>query len=344
MNNRTKLSTINKIGYIILVAVVISGTNLLYYSEVDKQAQALTIPAQKDLETIIIENAVPLAPSSAPAQGILSPTFTDDNFESSSWQNPVTGELVTANVAYTYAEKGLVYIDVQGANVDNVLIALCDRSIMEGASNYNLGDSNKRYVSPGFYPMEKSGEYVLTIMMKDGDTNLQGEETYFCLYQKEFTASFEESEPARYATVYTNYHSESYIARKAIDVTKGIDTDIKKVSALARFVYENIYYDQNRADDITSNEAYEYDPDKLGNLDMIFQSGKGVCSEKAEVFAGMCKSIGIPCREVRGNCSNRYHSWNQVYIHGGWIDMDPSNPINMVSANGLEYVRTTVAY
>ncbi|HBQ63545.1 MAG TPA: hypothetical protein DD727_01170 [Clostridiales bacterium] len=59
-----------------------------------------------------------------------------------------------------------------------------------------------------------------------------------------------------------------------------------------------------------------------------FYKRKGLCFDKAALFAAMCRSVSIPCRLVTGlgytGSAWEEHAWNSVFLpeEGKWIDLD----------------------
>ncbi len=104
------------------------------------------------------------------------------------------------------------------------------------------------------------------------------------------------------------------------NLAKDRNTDEEIVMAGYKWITKNIEYD------------YSYDPvyqyfDSTNTL----QTKKGVCYDFAHLFAAYCRSQGIPCYVVDGNCkTNRAakHSWNRVYFNGSWWDIDLTNDAN----------------
>ncbi len=101
------------------------------------------------------------------------------------------------------------------------------------------------------------------------------------------------------------------------ELAKDCTTDEETVKAGYKWITENIEYD------------YAYDPVyQYFNSYNTLQTKKGVCYDFAHLFAAYCRSQGIPCYVVDGNCkTNRAakHSWNRVYFNGSWWNIDVTN-------------------
>ncbi len=104
------------------------------------------------------------------------------------------------------------------------------------------------------------------------------------------------------------------------ELAKGCTTDKEVVKVGYKWITENIEYD------------YAYDPVyQYFNSYNTLQTKKGVCYDFSHLFAAYCRSQGILCYVVDGNCkTNRAtkHSWNRVYFNGSWWDVDLTNDAN----------------
>jgi hypothetical protein len=81
---------------------------------------------------------------------------------------------------------------------------------------------------------------------------------------------------------------------------------------------ENISYDTEKAKLIISGQLKSYVPD----VDVVYDTEKGICFDYASLMAAMLRSQGIPTKLVMGYVApnNTYHAWNEVYIAGvGWV-------------------------
>jgi hypothetical protein len=118
----------------------------------------------------------------------------------------------------------------------------------------------------------------------------------------------------------TNFYpiNDSFIINIAKEVTKGARTKRKKVDMLIKYVYNYIKYSK---DDYSQHFISVYD---------IIRTKNGVCSDFAELFTVLARSIGIPCKTVGGYAldpNDGYlcgHAWNEVEIDGKWYGVDPT--------------------
>jgi transglutaminase-like putative cysteine protease len=64
-------------------------------------------------------------------------------------------------------------------------------------------------------------------------------------------------------------------------------------------------------------------PNALQVLDMK----EGDCNEHAVLFGALARAVGLPARVVAGvvyaNGAFQYHAWNEVWLGGRWISLDP---------------------
>ncbi len=102
----------------------------------------------------------------------------------------------------------------------------------------------------------------------------------------------------------------------ASSLTINSKTDAEKVKAIYSYIIENITYDNNKINNIST--------DYVPNLEEILSSKSGICYDYAALFAGMLRSEGIPTKLVKGykNDMREYHAWNEVMIEGNWVTID----------------------
>jgi transglutaminase-like putative cysteine protease len=94
---------------------------------------------------------------------------------------------------------------------------------------------------------------------------------------------------------------------------------------------KNIQYDTAKVFDL----LYDYLPDIVDT----YTTNKGICYDYAALLAAMLRSIGIPAKLVKGYASyapDTYHAWNEVFIEGEWITVDPTRDATL-RASGMAY-------
>ena len=97
-----------------------------------------------------------------------------------------------------------------------------------------------------------------------------------------------------------------------------------KIIAIQKYIRKNISYDHAFAEKVNKKIVKDYVPDPKRTL----KTKKGVCYDKASLFAAMCRSQGIPCRIKTGYYNGEYHAWNEVYIKKKWYKVDVVIPIS----------------
>ena len=112
---------------------------------------------------------------------------------------------------------------------------------------------------------------------------------------------------------YVSYNQDSNVVRKAAELTAGKNEFLDIVSAIYHFVITNIVYDVELAGTVQS--------DYLPDVDMILESGKGICFDYASLMAAMLRSRNIPTKLAIGYTGDVYHAWISVYCEeDGWLD------------------------
>lgn len=115
---------------------------------------------------------------------------------------------------------------------------------------------------------------------------------------------------------------------KAKELAGGLSKDLEKLEAIYDYVLNNITYDNDKIDDLT----YSYIPD----VEEVYNKGKGICYDYASLLASMLRSIDIPTKVVKGYREgvSEYHAWNEVFIDGEWLTLDPTlDSINYMNFN-----------
>jgi transglutaminase-like putative cysteine protease len=175
------------------------------------------------------------------------------------------------------------------------------------------------------------GEYTVRIMQ-----NIENDQ-YFAVETKTFEVKLDDATRAFLNSIQNvnwNYdmqpiHDVRYIVADSLD-----ETDELKFSCtedIYSYVVKNIQYDTAKVFDL----LYDYLPDIVDT----YTTNKGICYDYAALLAAMLRSIGIPAKLVKGYASyapDTYHAWNEVFIDGEWITVDPTRDATL-HASGMAY-------
>lgn len=142
----------------------------------------------------------------------------------------------------------------------------------------------------------------------------------------------EEGEPGEeldeYLEASSSVPTDGEVLELAEDITKDETTYLGKARAIYDWIIENM----NRNNDITGCGK----GDVCASLDTL----EGKCTDINSVFVGLCRSIGIPAREMFGvrindtDITGNQHCWAEFYLPGtGWVAADPADVLKAVLTN-----------
>jgi transglutaminase/protease-like cytokinesis protein 3 len=98
--------------------------------------------------------------------------------------------------------------------------------------------------------------------------------------------------------------------------------DLESFKLVWSYIIKNIYYDKVKYSNISNLIGY------VPDLELTYKDNKGICYDYASFMACLLRSFGIPAKLVTGYCptyyGSSYHAWNQVFIGGRWITVDPT--------------------
>lgn len=119
--------------------------------------------------------------------------------------------------------------------------------------------------------------------------------------------------PFLYPNQYVRFSAETQAVALAESLCADARTDLDVVSAVYHYVTENITYDTEKAETVTSG----YLPD----VDETLETGTGICFDYAALMTCMLRSQRIPTRLEIGYAGSVYHSWISTYLEeAGWVD------------------------
>ncbi len=100
----------------------------------------------------------------------------------------------------------------------------------------------------------------------------------------------------------------------ADEICADSDTDEEKAKAIYKWMILNFEYD------------YDCEPFiQYFNVRKTLRTHNGVCYDFSHLFAALCRSQNIPCYVVDGDKRDNFqyhHTWNRVYFHSSWWNMD----------------------
>ena len=113
---------------------------------------------------------------------------------------------------------------------------------------------------------------------------------------------------------FCNYDEKSACVAKARELTANSETEGDAVCVVCNYVVNNVTYDTEKAQKLTTVSGYVPDPDET------LATGKGVCFDYASLGGAMLRSLGFPAKIVTGYVSpgDLYHAWLLVYVDGSW--------------------------
>jgi transglutaminase-like putative cysteine protease len=136
----------------------------------------------------------------------------------------------------------------------------------------------------------------------------------------------------------------------ALEATRGARDDVAKARAIYEWVVHNTYRET------TVRGCGE------GDIKTLLEGGKlgGKCADLNALFVGMCRSVGIPARDLYGvrlapskfgyrelggnpaKLSGAQHCRAEAYLRGyGWVAMDPADVTKVMRQETAEWIKTT---
>ena len=230
-----------------------------------------------------------------------------------------------------YTSRGLLricYKGEEGAKLKLVIYPPGGASNGNGYLAYNLkGDGGIEDFSLQY----GSGEYTANIMQ-----HAEGE-SYYTLETKTFSVDIEDGNSVYLNSIQNvnwNYdmtpiHDVRFIVADSLRNSKD---DLLYSSSLDiyRFIINNITYDNGKI----YNLEYDYVPD----IEQIYSDETGICYDYASLLASMLRSINVPAKLVKGYAGyspDEYHAWNEVYINGEWITVDPTRDATLLASGSV---------
>ena len=119
--------------------------------------------------------------------------------------------------------------------------------------------------------------------------------------------------PYLYPNQYVNFISSSLPVAKAVELAYPANTELEVVEYVYNYIIENFTYDYDKASSVASGY--------LPVVDVVYESGSGICFDYAALMATMLRSQNIPTRLEVGYLGEEYHAWISTYIQDmGWVN------------------------
>ena len=143
---------------------------------------------------------------------------------------------------------------------------------------------------------------------------------------------------------------DGIVRKTALEATKGANTDVDKVRAVYNWVVTNAHREPK-----TRGCG-------VGDIKAMLESGNlgGKCADLNAIFVGMCRSVGVPARDIYGlrlapsafgyrelganpaNLKGAQHCRAEAYIKGhGWVAMDPADVLKVMRQETPDWIKDT---
>ncbi len=182
--------------------------------------------------------------------------------------------------------------------------------IQKGNDKYDYDLNNKGQME--YFPLQMgNGEYKVVIYENTSGTK------YRTLESNSVSLNLENSN-----VVYLNSIQNVFWTSQSKAIQFGQAEGGKKKDASGKF---DLFYQH-----MVSVYAYDYEKAKTvatgynPNIDVMFNTKKGICYDYSSLLAALDRSNGIPTKLVKGYAAgvDGYHAWNEVFIDGKWYVID----------------------
>ena len=141
---------------------------------------------------------------------------------------------------------------------------------------------------------------------------------------------------------------DGIVHKTALDATRGASTDFDKV----RGIYDWIVTNAHREPTVRGCG--------IGDIKAMLETGNlgGKCADLNAIFVGLCRSVGIPARDIYGlrlapsafgyrelganpaNLKGAQHCRAEAYLRGhGWVAMDPADVLKVMRQETPDWIK-----
>lgn len=228
-----------------------------------------------------------------------------------------TGYVDATNVHQVKTDTGLLKLrGYVGPDIQFVYVGV------ENGDRHKLVEiptmENKK-IERDIYLAGEVGEYVIAIVESKLESRNWDEIEMYGYYIVHSSYQAEEKYLRATNNVESNHPD---IIQLAEQITSGISTDLQKAKAINDWISRHIQYDE----DVILRDKRRSDT-ALETLHYRIVD----CEGYSRLYAALLRSIGIPTRIIVGHANNipsvdgvDNHVWNEVWIDGEWITVDPT--------------------
>jgi transglutaminase/protease-like cytokinesis protein 3 len=151
-----------------------------------------------------------------------------------------------------------------------------------------------------------------------------------------------------------DYHA-SAPALLVNEITNSKQNDLQKVTAIFRWITDNISYNVRAIARYRASYIYE-EPDDTGMIikplnlrvaETVLKRKMAVCDGYSRLFKTLCDNAGIPCEVITGYARTGWdrretgfasnHTWNAVYFDSAWHLLDVTWASGYINYHGDEF-------
>lgn len=223
--------------------------------------------------------------------------------------------LIIIDSSYGYANE-VDYIDLSNSEHGVITVTSPDLSlkiklmVSSGGQRifYNIVEEHQ-----SFSLQFGNGNYSFELY-----SNISGDSYELIAKKSSYILIEDDLEPFLSKIQNVNWEDDMEPIIKAEELAAASYDDMDKLSAIYDFVINSMVYDYDKIQGLT----YTYIPD----IESVYSNGKGICYDYASLLAAMLRSVDIPAKVIKGYREgiSDYHAWNEVYIDGQWITLDPT--------------------
>ncbi len=134
--------------------------------------------------------------------------------------------------------------------------------------------------------------------------------------------------------IIVDYETKEKAVKKANTLCSKCKTDIKKITAVYKYLVENYTYDYAKVETVRATTGY------IPSVSQTYDDKMGICYDISSLFAAMLRSQGITTKVVTGYTPaiSTLHAWNEVYDADKekWYVIDVTSDIAYYQA-GVSY-------